>query len=68
MWIKAFTRAFVSVLFVIILFQFMYEILVRPSDTRIDYWNRSKSYIQEHKPEVILFGSTKPIKYSLRKL
>jgi hypothetical protein len=65
MWIKAFTRAFVSVLFVIILFQFMYEILVRPSDTRIDYWNRSKSYIQEHKPEVILFGSSSGV-YAFR--
>ena len=55
MWIKAITRALLSVLFVIIIFQFLYEILVRPTDGRMDYWNRSKHYIQKHKPEVIFF-------------
>ena len=65
MWVKAFTRVFFSFLFIIIIFQLLYEILVRPTDGRMDYWNRSKIYIQKHKPEVILFGTSSGV-YAFR--
>ena len=64
-WGKGLTYAFIVILLALIVLQILYELVLRSTDTTLDYWSRSSVYIEEQQPEILFFGASIGV-YALR--
>lgn len=64
-WRKGLFRAFTAILLALLALQLLYELVLRSTDTALDYWSRSAAYVEEHKPEVLFFGASVGV-YAIR--